>query len=137
MTWHPRNQTEHPLSWHVSIMLYQTVLCNRQLVKHCLEITLRHINVLNNSVPCLSQIPGIVFNLSHLPVCFGRCWFNKYATSFCLVEEPPGNLRPVWVHPKTSWASSPSQPSCRESSSQCACLMQHPRCSAPSESSSH
>ena len=129
-------------------MLHQTVLCIRQLVKHCLEITLRHINVLNNSVSHLSQVPGIVFNLSHLLVCFGRCWFNKYAASFCLVEEPPGNLIPVRINSKTSWASSPSQPTCRErssrwsrqfdqqSGSQCAYLMQHPQCSAPSVSSS-
>ena len=146
MTWHSRNQTEHPLSWHVSIVLHQTVLCIRQLVKHCLEITLRHINVLNNPVSHVSQIPGSAFNLSHLPVCFGRCWFNKYATSFCFVEEPPGNLRLVRINSKTSWTSSPSQPTCRESSpdslgslisTQCASLMPHPRCSAPSASSLH
>ena len=42
--------------------------------------------------------------------------FNKDATSFCFVEEPPGNLRPVRINSKTSWTSSPSQPTCRESS---------------------
>ena len=147
--WHPGNQTEHPLSWHVSIVLHQTVLCIRQLVKHCLEITLRHINVLNNPASHLSQIPGMVSHVSHLPMCFSRCWFHKYASSFCLVEETPGDLTPVWINSKTSWASSPSRPTCRESlpyclgsligksESQCAYLMQHPRCSAPSESSSH
>ena len=113
MSWHPKNQTEHPLSWHVSIVLHQTVLCIRQLV---MEVTLRHINVLNNSVSHLSKVPGIVFNLSHLPVCFGRCWFKKYAASFCFVEETAGNLRPVRINSKTSWTSSPSQPTCRESS---------------------
>ena len=57
-----------------------------------------------------------VFNLSDLPVCFGQCWFNKYASSFCLLEETLGDLRPVRINSKTSWTSSPSQPTCRESS---------------------
>ena len=56
------------------------------------------------------------FHLSHLPMCFSQCWFHKYASSFCLVEETSGYLRPVGINSKTSWASSPSQPSCRESS---------------------
>ena len=123
--------------------------CIRQLVKHCLEITLRHINVLNNSVSHLSQVPGIVFNLSHLPVCFSWCWFNKYAASFCFVEETPGNLRPVRINSKTPLDFQPistnlsrklsrwSRQFDQQSGSQCAYLVQHPRCSAPSVSSSH
>ena len=142
VTWHPRNQTEHPLSWHVSIVLHQTVLCIRQLVKHCLEITLRHINVLNNSVSHLSQVPGIVFNLSHLPVCFGRCWFNKYAASFCLVWQSETcadqledilGFQPISTNLSrklSRWSRQFDQ----QSGSQCAFLMQHPRCSAPSVS---
>ena len=67
-SWHARNQTEHPLSWHVSIVLHQTVRCIRQLVKHFPEIALRHINIFNNTVSHLSQVLGIIFHLSHLPV---------------------------------------------------------------------
>ena len=43
-------------------------------------------------------------------MCFSRCWFNEYASSFCLIEEASGDLRSMWINPKTSWASSPSQP---------------------------
>ena len=34
---------------------------------------------------------------------------------FLLCRRTPGDLRPVRINSKTSWASSPSQPSCRES----------------------
>ena len=43
-------------------------------------------------IPMTRAGPGIVFHLTHLPMCFNQCSFNKYASSFCLVEETSGNL---------------------------------------------
>ena len=43
----------------------------------------------DTSMSHLSQIPSIVFNLSHLPVCFSQCQFHNIPCPSVLSKNPP------------------------------------------------
>ena len=151
VTWHPRNQTEHPLSWHVPIVLHQTVLWDPS-ARHALSGSrfATHqcpqqfcIPFVASTWHCFPPVPSasVLQPVLVQQICLVLllCSRNPWQSETCV--DQLGDILILDFQPISTNLSRKlsrwSRQFDQQSESQCAYLIQHPRCSAPSVSSSH